>query len=428
MFTGTTLSHAQQELVGGIIEVLHQNETDFLKKLERQAPKEPTNFRGRREPLEVAPNPSLSFGDPDGGIMATPGAPDFNHLLIPYVWLNTGLEKSYNTILNEGKGTVGSPLEQIATSTGRTLVKWLNIFASNSNGTTRIGIVSARTSDSVLTLADATDSIGATQILVGQRVKVFDPTGTTQRVGVVGAGTILIGAKTKTTLTRNAAGIDWPSTVVAGDIIVPEGATPSVGFKGIPYIVNDVGDYFGIPRSTVDVVQSVITPAAGGGLSAALLMSTHAKHRQRVGNVGLRGTGITELAVGLTQYTAYYNLVPPAVFQTVGSQRPKGDIGLSSHEFSWFGLPLELYLDWQGTRVDFLNFDYLKIATMKEPGTLKGMPIGDGEMQSFDGATSNWRAAVAKWWDVARDMFSTAPHRMAAITGLGMAGLPLQRS
>lgn len=427
MFNATDLSHAQRELVGGIIEVIHQNEADFLKKLERQAPKEPTNFRGRREPLEVAPNPSASFGDPDGGILATPGAPKFNHLLIPYVWFNLGLETSYNAILNEGKGTVDQPLEQIATSTGKTLVKWLNIFASNGNGTTRIGLISARTSDSVLTLADATDSIGATQILVGQRVKVFDPTGTTQRVGVVGAGTILVGSKTKTTITRDAAGIDWPSTAAPGDIIVPEGATPSVGFKGIPYINNDVGDYFGIPRSTVDVVQSVITPAAGGGLSAALLMSTHAKHRQRVGNVGLKGTGITELAMGMTQHTAYFNLVPAAIFQHIGTQRPAGDIGLSSHQFSWFGTPLEMYLDWRGDRVDFLNFDYIKIATMKEAGSMKGMPIND-ELQSFDGATSNYRAAKAKFMDVARDYYSNAPHRLAAITGLGMAGLPLQRS
>ena len=99
MFNATELAHAQREYVGNVIEILHTSEADLIKKIERQASREPTNFRGRREPLEVAPNPSLSFGNPDGGILATPGAPAFNHLLIPYVWLNTGLETSYNAKL-----------------------------------------------------------------------------------------------------------------------------------------------------------------------------------------------------------------------------------------------------------------------------------------------------------------------------------------
>lgn len=429
MFTGTDLAHAQQELIGDTIEVIHNSEADFIKKLERRARTEMTNFRGRREPLEVRANPSLSFGNPAGGNLATPGAPGFDHLLIPYVWLNIGLETSYEAILNAqgGHGAVADPIEQIAESTGRTLVKWLNIFASNGNGTTKIGIISARTSDSVLTLDGATDSIGATQILVGQRVKVFDPTGTTQRVGVVGAGTILIGSRTNTTITRDAAGIDWPSTATVGDIVVPEGSTPSVGMKGIPYIINNVGDYFGIPRSTVDVVQSVITPAAGAGLSAAMLYNTHARLEQRVGNLGMKGMGYTELAMGMTQKAAYFGLVPAASFQHIGQAMPQGDIGLSSMDFTWFGTPLNAYADWIGNRIDYVNFSYLKIAVLKEAGNMIGMPAND-DLQSFDGATSNWRAAKAKFLDVARDYYTTSPHRFAAIVGLGMSGLPLQKS
>lgn len=432
MFETTQLEHAQQEFIGDVIEVLHQREADFLKKLQRKASTEPTNFRGRREPLEVAPNGSLSFGNPNGGVLATPGAPDFNHLLIPYVWLNTGLETSYDTIMNAGKNTVGDPLEQLTTSTGKTLVKWLNIFASNSNGTTRIGLVSARTSNSVLTLNDADDSIGATQIIAqpnmkGQRVTVWDPTGTTQRAGVVGAGAITVGAKTKTTITRDAGGIDWPSTVVAGDIVVPEGSTPSVGFKGIPYIVNDAGDYFGLSRTAIDVIRSVINAQGGAPLSAANLFSTWNRLRQRVGAVGLNGTGITEIACGMTQHEAYYKLVPTATFQHIGATLPKGDIGLSSHEFTWFGIPINQYLDWRGDRMDFLNFDYLKIANLKELGSMMGMPINE-ELQSFDGATNNYRAAKARFWDCGRDYFSPAAHRMACLSELDMTGLSQQKS
>lgn len=429
MFTGSDLSHAQRELIGNTIEIIHNTEADFIKKLERRAPTEMTNFRGRREPLEVRPNPSLSAYNPAGGILATPGAPGFDHLLIPYVSLNIGLETSYEAIMNAagGHGAVSDPLEQISESTGRTFVKWLNIFASNSNGTMKIGIVSVRTSNSVLTLDGATDSIGATQILEGQRVKVFDPTGTTQRVGVVGAGTILVASRTNTTITRDASGIDWPSTVVADDIIVPEGSTPSVGFKGIPYIINNVGDYFGIARSTTDRIQSIITPAGGVGLTAAMLYNTNARRKQRTGQLSLAGTGVNELAMGMTQEAAYNGLIPAASFQHIGEARPAGDIGLSSQAYTWFGTPLNAYQDWLGNRIDFLNFEYLKIAALKEAGSMIGMPAND-DLQSFDGATSNWRAAKAKFLDVSRDYFSTSPHRFAAVTGLGMAGLPMQKS
>lgn len=429
MFTGTDLSHAQKELIGNTIEVIHNTEADFIKKLERKASTEPTNFRGRREPLEVRPNPSLSAYNPAGGILATPGAPGFDHLLIPYVNLNIGLETSYEAIMNAaaGHGAVGDPLVQIAQSTGRTFVKWMNIFASNSNGTMRIGTVSARTSNSVLTLDGPTDSIGATQILEGQRVKVFDPTGTTQRVGVVGAGTILVATRTNTTITRDATGIDWPSTVIAGDIVVPEGSTPSVGFHGLPAIINSVGDYFGIPRSTVQVVQSTMYDAGGVGLTAAMLYNTNARRKQRVGTHGMSGIGVDELAVGMTQEAAYNALIPAASFQHIGAARPAGDIGLSSQNYTWFGCPFNVYQDFLGNVIYFLNFEYLKIASLKEAGSMIGMPAND-DLQSFDGATSNWRAAKAKFLDVSRDYYSTSPHRFAGISGLGMSGYPMQKS
>src|SRR5258706_7336800 len=100
-------------------------------------------------------------------------------------------------------------------------MKSLNIYAANGDGTTKLGIVSARTSNAVLTLDGATDTIGATQLIEEQRVKLWDPTGTTQRVGTVGAGTIRIASLTQTTITRGtgASGdIDWPSDVIANDI------------------------------------------------------------------------------------------------------------------------------------------------------------------------------------------------------------------
>lgn len=430
MFDATAYSEAQREYIADTIEIAYQQVTDFLKRLESTASKEPTNFRGRRVPLEVSANASLAFGNPDGGDLAKPGSPKFNHLQIPYVHVNIGLETSYNAILNEGRETVGNAFEQIAESTAKTLMKRLNIYASNGDGTTKLGIVSARTSNAVLTLDGATDTIGATQLIEEQRVLIWDPTGTTQRVGTVGSGTIRIASLTQTTITRGtgASGdIDWPSDVVAGDIVCPEGATPSVGMKGIPYINNNVGDYFGLARSVVRAVQSTIVPAAGGALSAAFLQAARSRTKQRSGQFGTRENGITELAMGITQHDAYATLLTPISFQHITDGRPKGDLGFASQEFTWFGTPLNEYADWLGTRVDFLNMKHLKIANCKEVGALKGMPIND-ELQSFNGTTGVYRMAKSRYWDCARDNFSPSPYRLGAVTGLSVSGLSQQKS
>ena len=427
MIDATAMSEAQREMIASTIELVYQKQPDFVNRLERVASTEPTNFRGRRVPLEVAPNPSLAFGDPDNGILATPNAPRFNHLLIPYIWSNMGLLTSYNAVLNEGRETVGNMLEQSAESTAATLVKWLNIFASNGDGTTRIALVSARTSNTVLTCADSTDSIGATQVLVGQKVTVWDPTGTTQRTGTVGAGAIKVASTTKTTVTADAsASSNWPSDVIAGDIIVPEGTTPSVGMKGIPYLINNTGTYFGLSRTSVPAIQSTIVAAATAALSASLLQATWERTKQRTGQYGLRGEGALELACGITQHEAYSTLFTITPFHS-GGVRPNVDIGGDSQEFTWFGLPINEYLDWRGDRMDFINFKYLKCANLKDPGSMKGMPIND-ELQTFDGTTSNYRAGKVKFLDVARDYYTASPHRFGALTGLGMSGRSMQRS
>lgn len=430
MFDATAYSEAQREYIDETIEISYQQVTDFLKRLESTASKDPTNFKGRRQPLEVSANASLAFGNPDGGDLAKPGSPKFNHLQIPYVHMNVGLETSYNAVLNEGRESVGNSFEQIAESTARTLMKRLNIYASNGDGTTKLGIVSARTSNAVLTLDGATDTIGATQLIEEQRVKVWDPTGTTQRVGVVGSGTIRIASLTQTTITRGtgASGdIDWPSDVVAGDIVCPEGDTPSVGMVGVPVINNNVGAFFGLDRSVVRAVQSTVVPAAGGPLSAAFLQACRSRTKQRSGQFGTRENGITELAMGITQHDAYATLLTPISFQHISEGQPKGDIGFSSQEFSWFGTPINEYADWLGTRVDFLNMKYLKIATCKEVGPLKGMPINE-ELQSFNGTTGLYKMAKARYWDVARQNYSPSPFRLGCITGLSVSGLSMQKS
>jgi hypothetical protein len=422
----TALQHAQIELLGDTIEIVYQKEPDFVNRMERVGAKEKTNFRGRREPLEIGPNPSLSFGSPAGGDLANPNSPLFNHLLIPYVWFNLGLETAYDAILNQGVGTTGNIIEQSAESTAKTLVKWLNIFASNGDGTTRIALVSARTSNTVLTCDDSGDSIGATQVLQGQRVTVWDPTGTTQRVGTVGSGAIIVLSTTGTTVTADATNSsNWPSDVIANDIIVPQGTTPSVGIKGMPYIINNTGDYFGLNRSTYKAVRSTVV-AASAALSATFMQQLWERVRQRTGQMGLKGHGVLEWACALSQHEKYSSLLTKNAYQ-VGVERPAMDVGFAAQEFTWFGVPINEYLDYRGDRMDLVNFSYLKVANLKDPGTMKGMPISD-ELQSFNGTTGVYKAAKARYLDAARDHFTSSAFRFGTLNGLTLTGLSQQKN
>lgn len=435
MYSASNLSHAQREYVGNVIETLHQNEPDFISRLEKKSDKKATNYRGRREPIETVGNPSLAFGNPAGGDLATPGSPTNNHFLIPYVWMNLGLDIDYETLLNKAAGVVSDPLRQAVESTGRQMVKWLNIYASNGDGTTKLAVASAAydgtnsTTKKRFDADGATDTIGATQVLPGMKGFIYDPTGTTQRVGTVGASALTVSTATPPTKTRIVFTTDAPSDFIVGDIFVPEGATPSAGFHGVPSLITNSGTIYGVSRSSVPSTQSTIVNA-GGGQSAALLFQTYSLIRQRTGKSPLKGQGAVELCMGITQYAGYYGLTTATgmiQFNHSGGSRPAIDIGgADADEFTWFGARINCMLDWQGTRIDFLNFASLYIASLKEGGEM--LPPFDRPLPAINGSTNVYKAAQQQWWDVAREYYSPALHKHGALIGLDVTGLPMQKS
>jgi hypothetical protein len=222
---------------------------------------------------------------------------------------------------------------------------------------------------------------------------------------------------------------DLPSDYLSGDIFVPEGATPSAGFHGVPSLCNTTGTLFGVNRANVPTTQSVVV-AAGGGLSAALLYQTYTQLRQR--NGGQKGMAVAgvELCMGETQDAAYYSLTTATaqlLFPRDGAKRPNIDIGGNSpDQFTWFGLRMNNYLNWLGSRIDFVPFNSLKIARLKKAGEM--LAPFDKPLPLINGTTSTYKAGQAQWWDVAEEFFSPALHRFGALTGLTVSGLPQQKS
>lgn len=419
-------NNALREYIEAKVETVYENEADFLKYWQRESEEVPTNYRGRRVPIEDNPNPSLASGNPNGGLLATPGAPSRNKLTINYQWLNTGLEQTYEFVLNNKESAVTDLSQRDVDNTIEQLMYWLNIYTSNGDGTTKIATASIAYvggTPTLFTATGATDSIGTSQVLPNQRILIYDPTGVTQRVGTVGAGSIVVSTVTGTTI--NTA-TNLPSDFIIGDIMVPEG-TNTVGIKGVPFIVGNSGTYFGINRTTNRRLQSTVV-SAGGALTASLLLATALRVQQKTGTSSMSGKGRLEMFYNLSQAYAYANLVGATNTQFIhnGTNRPKYDLGGDNLEFSYFGMPMHSMSRFPGNAIYFLNMKYMRTAVLKKIGAMLDLPAGNW-LQAVD-ASANYLASRQKWFDLALDNYSPAPHRHGALTGLTYAGAPSQAS
>jgi hypothetical protein len=413
------VSKAQRVYFEGIFDA-YQKVPDFLKFIEAETEEVPTNYLGRQVTLEVGPNPSLAFGNPDGGDFATPSNPTLNNILVTYQWMNSGFEATYSSILNNNKETVGDPFEKAVKSSAKQFSQWMNYYVSAGNGSTRLATASvayAGGTPTVFTADGAADSFGATRVVVGQRGYIYDSTGTTQRTGTVGSGVLTISSKTKTaiTFTSNA-----PSDFIVGDIFVPEGGNQT-GIKGLPYLVNDTGNYFNQSRTAIPQLQSQIVQVSGA-LTAANLLQLHGQCSFASGMDVGEFSGY--VCMPLAQWYNYQLLVTAiSTIQQTNGNLPKADIGAKSLQTTWFGAPMRTFFWLLGSSLYMLDLGSFKMATLKKAGAIDPrMPAGEW-VQAINGDTSNYRTAKQRWSDFAGDLYSREPYKQGALTLLNMPQL-----
>jgi hypothetical protein len=412
------VSKAQRVYIEGTFET-YQKKADFLRFVEMKTEEVPTNYLGRQVVLETGPNPSLSFGNLDGGDLATPGNPTLDNLLVTYQWMNSGFEQTYGAILNNDKGTVDDPFERAVKSSAKQFAQWLNYYVSAGNGTTALATASANYSGgtpTIFTANGATDSFGATRVVNGQKGYIYDATGTTQRVGTVGAGVLTISSHTKTAITFTT---NIPSDTVIGDIFVPEGGN-TVGIKGLPYLVNNTGNYFNKSRTAVPGLQSQVIPV-NGALTAAALLEAYATVAFAAGlDEDDNAEGLT-IASGMSQWYNYMGLITPVSFQH-NATRPDADIGTRTLTTSWFGVRMRRFFWLRSDHLYMLMMNSFKMAVLKKVGQIKGMPAGNSEgLQKINGTTSSYAAATQRWLDFAGDFYCQAPFQQTVLTGLTMS-------
>lgn len=420
-------SKAQRVYIEGIYET-YQNKADFLRFIESKTEEVPTNYLGRQVVLETGPNPSLSSGNLDGGDLAIPGNPTLENLLVTYQWLNSGFEQSYGSILNNNKETVDDPFKRAVKSSAKQFAQWLNYYVSAGNGLTGLAIASANYNagtPTIFTANGATDGFGATRPEVFQYGYIYDATGTTQRTGTVGAGVLRVASKTKTALTFTT---NIPSDTVIGDIFVPEGGN-TIGIKGLPYLINNTGNYFNKSRTSIPGLQSQVL-AVSGALTAAAILTLYAAVGMASNNDDEDTSNLDDitLAVAWAQWYNYISLttITPTFMHTAGG-RPSSDIGNKSLMTTWFGAPIRRFKWLRSDHLYMLQLrDNFKMATLKKVGALMTLPAGDW-VNSINGTTSTYKAARSKWMDFAGDHYCRRPYQQGVATGLTMS-VAMQKS
>lgn len=417
---------AQRVYTEGIYDA-YAKKPDFLRFFESKTEDVPTNYLGRQVTIETGPNPSLAYGNPDGGDFATPGNPTLDNLTVTYQWVNAGFEQTLAAMMNNNKETVDDPFKRAVKSSAKQFSQWLNYYVSAGNGTTALAIASANYAGgtpTVIAVNGATDGFGATRLVPLQYGFWYDPTGTTQRVGTVGAGVLRIASKTKIALTFTT---NLPSDLVIGDIFVPEGGN-TVGIKGLPYLIGNSGNLFNKSRTAVTQLQSQVI-AVSGALTAASILQLYAQMGQATDTDDSGQTDWFTIATAWAQWYNYISLTTVSpVFTHDSSGRPGADVGAKSLQTTWFGAPMRRFKWLKADELYMLSLkngedggNAFAMAVLKKAGQiLPGMPASDW-IQAINGTTSSYRTARQQFLDFAGDAYVRTPYAQGKLTGLTMA-------
>jgi hypothetical protein len=313
--------------------------------LVQDAPELPATNLGVKVPLITEDNPSLALGDANGDAFAIPGAPGTNYFNVRYCWMNSGLTRTYASILNERNSELSSQNKMMLTNQVKTFRDILSFYIGRSDGKGTLATVSAPIAGAVVTCNGAGDSVGVSRLKKGQYVSIFDATGTTRRTPTWVKIEDIDYSTNQITLASAVAG------VVANDIIVPQTSlTSPAAPKGLPFLISENVSpgfsYFGIPGN-----NRYIQPTAhdfGGTLTAAGMHAGWRKHMLRMradANKERKNYVFIQSESGAAQYYSTLNVAPFTPQFNFGNTggRPKQDAGFDSFEQTFFGIEMRSY-------------------------------------------------------------------------------------
>lgn len=428
LFSSTEVTNAQVAYQQGVY-TLYQNKTDLWGQI-KKLPRDMVNATGIQVSFLRFANPSLSYGTGNNDAYATAGAGDYDNFTVSYVNLNAGNIQTVAGVLNANKNTPEDLLDRELQESAQQFASFLNSYVSRGDSTMALATISANYSGGTPTIATCngtTDSIGTTQLATGGYYLFYDATGATQRTGTVGAGAIQLTSRTGTACTFAS---NIPSDVVDTDIIVPQigGSTDaSAGLYGLPIIDDAAGTYFGKARATYGGLAAY-EKASAGTLTAGMMNETYWAIVQRGGY--FTGAGASNLddklwtvmSTGNAQNYQSLSLSSGALVSSPQTfmhtkDRPANDIGMATHDMTWYGSPLWIANSVRGDEIYYLGKDSLRRAILKDVGDVDGRFPAGNYLQNIDGS-GNYLQARVKMLDFFGQVYAPEPFKIGKISGL----------
>lgn len=405
-----------RELLRGTVENLKNNSPqDYMTKyVKGKAKVETANKRGFVTALDFEENGSFSYADPNGGSLATPHKPTFDRITCNYQYIMVGSEVTNESMAQSAAGNsiVGADAKATAMQkAAQRLLDMEEFYFCQGDGTQVLARVTANTTaGTTINCSGAADGFGTYFLKKGQVIRIYDATLATLK------HTVTIVGKT----TNSAVTVNQNVTIVAGDVILPEGdvsAPTTVGIKGLPYIVGTAtGAYFDKSKTTNPNLAPIVD-ANAGALSRTKLEQLDVRHRIRNG-MRMDTVDVTSP----TQMSQYFSLfINGAVVHYVGDKRPAADLGLDAWEMTWFGKPIRDFRFLPSDSWFKLSLNSLCRVSIGTVGKMLAQPT-DYMMKIAGGAYVN---AQQRWDDDYVEYFSANPAQNAALRNLTTSGLPL---
>lgn len=402
-----------RELLDGTVVMLKNNSPqDYLTKhVKGKSQVETANKRGFITILDYEENASFGYVNPNGGSLVTTDKPTYDRITCNYQYIQVGSEMTNETMANSANGSIVGASAQAAKiqKAAQRMVDMEEYYFCQGDGTQVLGRITGVNTGAVIPLAGTADGFGAYFLKKRQVIRIYDST-----------LTVLKGIRTITDKTSNAAiTVDSVLAVVAGDLVLPQGdaTTPTTtGIKGVPYIAGtDSGAYFDKSKTTNPNLAPIVDSTAGA-LSRTKLENIDQRHRIRNGR-RMDTVDVTSPA----QMSQYFTLMlTNATAHYVGQQRPAGDLGLDSWDYTWYGKRIREFRCMPTGSWFKLSLSDLCRVSLGDVGkmlTPAGNPVQKIESGAYVNAQQNWDDAYVEY-------FSANPAQHAALTNLTITSLP----
>lgn len=382
---------------------------------------DPTNEIGIRVNVFTEPNASEGW-IAEGGDYPVSDSDVSVNLAVKYkrvfkvgsITLDAKVQTDANLMWNPVKKSVSRAI------TG--LKKIINGHMQNSDGTGTIATISLAYSGGSPTLitCGATRSTRGVQALEKRkRVQIYDSLGTTQRVGTVGTGALIISSRNKSARTALFTA-NGPSDVVDTDLVIPENSVNNV-MKGLPHICLDSGTYFGQSRTTSPGLKATVVDAASASASISLM--------DKVFNIMVHRYGTEmdesqeddlELWWTPAQRQNYRNQgFALKAFTTKGETL---DLGFPRREETVSGYKTNLDTDGDDSRIHYLRASKLAMAQLMPP---KVLDLGGGLLIPATAASGQGYASKFFFHlGYYGEFYSPEPYALAVLENCDVTNLP----